>query len=95
MTSLELTAMQLEDLAGSSSALFTIKNTKDFDSAHYAQMKAEAQRVSKMLDVLETFNGQTFLNFPSIGGVSLGNGQPVSAAAACNDEQWSGWRLAA
>ncbi len=91
MTDLEFTAMGLEDCPGGGGSLFTIKNISGFDQAHYAQMKAESERVAKMLDVLETFNGQTFLDFPDDGGVSLGNGQRFNIVNPGQAHGVTGW----
>ncbi|MDR0776808.1 MAG: hypothetical protein LBE81_09255, partial [Azonexus sp.] len=98
MTNSELTLMQLQEMGqGGYANTQQIKNSTGFNAAHYAQMKAESERVSKMLDVLETFNGQTFLNFPNNGGVRMGNGQIVNLSnpgQASGPSSSSGWSIA-
>jgi hypothetical protein len=82
MTSSELTVMQAEDSGQDAHAqIFLLKNSAGFDPAHYAQMKAESERISKMLDVLEIFNGQAIFDHPAppTGTAFVNPGQAASA----------------
>ncbi|MBU3696300.1 calcium-binding protein [Dechloromonas sp.] len=78
VSGLELQIMQLEGQPGTDTQITLLKSSQSFNAAHYASMKAEVARVGNMLDVLEIFNGQTFLDFPDNGLVRMGNGTVIN-----------------
>ena len=78
ITDLELNILQLEGMAGMSTHIDILKATPGFSAEHFEAMRAEVDRVEKMVAVLEKFNGMTFLDFPDMGGVFMGNGIAVN-----------------
>ncbi len=71
VTTVELQLMQLEGDPGAGVFITQLKALATFDPVHYASMKAEVDRVGKMMKVLEKFNGTNFLDFREGGGISF------------------------
>lgn len=78
VTDAEIGYMRLEEMGVKGIEIQQYKTQNNIDDAHYSAMKAEMSRMGRMLCVLEKFNGQTFLEFPAIGGVTLGNGTAIN-----------------
>jgi hypothetical protein len=75
LTDAELEAVQLAGTPGYDKAL--ILSTLQVSAARYDVVKAQVDQFSQMMDILERFNGQTFLNFPADGSIHMGNGTLV------------------
>jgi Ca2+-binding RTX toxin-like protein len=75
LTDAELEAVQLAGTPGYDKAL--ILATLQVSAARYDAVKAQVDQFTQMMDVLERFNGQTFLNFPADGSIHMGNGTLV------------------
>ena len=75
VTDAELEAVQLASTPGYDKAL--ILATLQVSAARYDVVKAQVDQFSQMMDILERFNGQTFLNFPTDGSIHMGNGTLV------------------
>ena len=75
VTDAELEAVQLASTPGYDKAL--ILSTLQVSAARYDVVKAQVDQFSQMMDILERFNGQTFLNFPTDGSIHMGNGTLV------------------
>lgn len=78
VTDAEIGYMRLEEMGATGSDIQQYKMQNNIDDTHYAAMKAEVFRMGRVMNILEKFNGQTFLEFPSVGGVTLGNGTAVN-----------------
>lgn len=75
VTDAELEAVQLVSTPGYDKTL--ILSTLQVSAARYDVVKAQVDQFSQMMDILERFNGQTFLKFPTDGSIHMGNGALV------------------
>jgi len=75
VTDAELEAVQLASTPGYDKTL--ILSALQVSATRYDVVKVQVDQFSQMMDILERFNGQTFLNFPTDGSIHMGNGTLV------------------